>query len=61
MIILYIVEEQTQQQSELAKTQEDNSTSQQEQTIRRCTKCKAPMKGHPRGHCPVSPAPSTAP
>ena len=53
------MEEQTQQQRELAETLEENTTSQQTQTARRCTKCKAQMKGHPRGHCPVSPAPNT--
>ncbi len=42
---------QIQQQNTL-KAQEIQSTSGQPKTVRGCTKCKAPMKGHPRGRYP---------
>ena len=46
-IVFFIVDEQTQQQNELTAQQEVDTTAQQ--STRKCTKCKAPMKGHPRG------------
>ena len=52
--VFFIVEEQTQQQNELTAQQEVDTTAQQTQSTRRCTKCKEPMKGHPRGRCPDS-------
>lgn len=49
--LLPLVEEQTQQQNDLVTQEEANRTAEKTPTTRKCTKCKAPMKGHPRGQC----------
>lgn len=43
------------QEKAMAKEPEKQKQPQTKKT-RLCTKCKNPMKGHPRSHCP---APST--
>lgn len=49
--IFSLVEQQRQQLQDLTDDADQILNSSGNKSTRKCTKCKAPMKGHPRGQC----------